>query len=295
MDQAQQLRNAVKMRNRSQNQNQVPHAQIITIAGGKGGVGKSSLAVNLAVQMSRAGKKVIIFDADLGLANIEILFDTTPKYDLSDVIYHGMTMKEIITPGPLDIGFISGGSGVLAMNHLHHDQILYLVKSINELHEFADVILIDTGAGVSDRVLEFVMASREILLVTTPEPSAVMNSYSLLKALYKNPNFVERGTTIHVIANKLSSGEEGRAVFDKLDSVVEQFLHGRLNYLGPIPQDEALERAVYQQKTVSLENPNALSAKAYAILAQNLTGGKDDRIEFNWEVSHLFSNLFSKK
>jgi flagellar biosynthesis protein FlhG len=295
MDQAQQLRNAVKMRNQNQNQNPVPHAQIITIAGGKGGVGKSSLAVNLAIQMSRAGKKVIIFDADFGLANIEILFDTTPKYNLSDLIYHGMTMKEIITPGPLDIGFISGGSGVLAMNNLHHDQVLYLVKSLSDLNEIADVILIDTGAGVSDQVLEFVMASREILLVTTPEPSSVMNSYSLLKALYRNPNFEERGTTIHVIANKVSSGEEGRIVFDKLDSVVEQFLHGRLSYLGPIPQDDALERAVYQQKTVSLENPNALSAKAYAVLAQNLIGGKEDWIEFNWEVSHLFSNLFSKK
>jgi flagellar biosynthesis protein FlhG len=293
MDQAQQLRNAIKMRN--QNQNQVPHAQIITIAGGKGGVGKSSLAVNLAVQMSREGKKVIIFDADFGLANIEILFDTTPKYNLSDLIYHGMTMKEIITPGPLDIGFISGGSGVLAMNNLHHDQILYLVKSLSDLNEIADVILIDTGGGVSDQVLEFVMASRDILLVTTPEPGAVMNSYSLLKALYKNPSFVERGTTIHVITSKVTAKEEGRMAFDKLDSVVEQFLHGRLDYLGPIPRDDALERAVYQQKTVSLENPNALSAKAYALLAQNLMREKDERIEFNWEVSHLFSNLFSKK
>jgi flagellar biosynthesis protein FlhG len=155
--------------------------------------------------------------------------------------------------------------------------------------------LIDTGSGVSDQVLEFVMAGTELLLVTTPEPGAVMNSYSLLKALYKNPNFAERSTTIHVIANKVNAREEGRVVFDKLDSVVEKFLNGRLNYLGPIPQDDALERAVYQQKTVSREEPNALSAKAYAVLAQNLIGGKEDWIEFNWEVSHLFSNLFSKK
>jgi flagellar biosynthesis protein FlhG len=181
------------------------------------------------------------------------------------------------------------------MNNLHHDQILYLVKSLSDLNEIADVILIDTGGGVSDQVLEFVMASRDILLVTTPEPGSVMNSYSLLKALYKNPSFVERGTTIHVITSMVTAKEEGRMAFDKLDSVVEQFLHGRLDYLGPIPRDDALERAVYQQKTVSLENPNALSAKAYALLAQNLMRGKDERIEFNWEVSHLFSNLFSKK
>jgi flagellar biosynthesis protein FlhG len=291
MDQAQQLRNVIKLRNQSN----VPNARVITITSGKGGVGKSNLAVNLAIQLSKAGKRVIIFDADFGMANIEVMFGAIPKYNLSDLIYHGMTMKEIITPGPMDIGFISGGSGVIALNNLYHDQILYLVKSLNELNEIADYILIDTGAGVSDQVLEFVMASPEILLVTTPEPSSLTDSYSLLKALYRNPNFVERGTTIHVISNKVTTREEGRAVFDKLDSVVGQFLHGHLSYLGMIPQDAALERSVRQQKTVSLNEPNAVSSKAFEVIAGNLINGTQNQVQIRWEISQLFSNFLSRK
>jgi flagellar biosynthesis protein FlhG len=184
---------------------------------------------------------------------------------------------------------------VIALNNLYHDQILYLVKALNELNEIADYILIDTGAGVSDQVLEFVMASPEILLVTTPEPSSLTDSYSLLKALYRNPNFVERGTTIHVISNKVTTREEGRAVFDKLDSVVEQFLHGHLNYLGMIPQDAALERSVRQQKTVSLNEPNAVSSKAFEVLAGNLMNGTQNQVQIRWEISQLFANFLTRK
>lgn len=287
MDQAQQLRNVIKKHNQI-NQNT---ARVVTVTSGKGGVGKSNLAVNLAVQLSKEGKRVVIFDADFGLANVEVMFGAIPQYNLSDFIYRGKGIKEIITPGPMDIGFISGGSGIIGLNNLYREQIMYLVKSIDELNEIADFIIIDTGAGISDQVLEFVMASPEVLLVSTPEPSSLTDSYSLLKALYRNPNFVAGSTTIHVVSNRVTSTEEGQAVYDKLNSVVSQFLHGKLNYLGMIPQDAALEKAVRQQQTVSLLEPNAKSAKAFEVLAGNLLNGTHNQVSMRRGIGQMFSGF----
>lgn len=287
MDQAQQLRNVIKKQNQI-NQNV---ARVVTVTSGKGGVGKSNLAVNLAVQLRKAGKRVVIFDADFGLANVEVMFGAIPQYNLSDFIYRGKGIKEIITPGPMDIGFISGGSGIIGLNNLYREQIMYLVKSINELNDLADFIIIDTGAGISDQVLEFVMASPEVLLVSTPEPSSLTDSYSLLKALYRNPNFVAGSTTIHVVSNRVNSMEEGQAVYDKLNSVVSQFLHGKLNYLGMIPADTALEKAVRQQQTVSLLEPNAKSAKAFEVLAGNLLNGTHNQVSMRRGIGQMFSGF----
>ncbi|MCI7104452.1 MAG: MinD/ParA family protein [Lachnobacterium sp.] len=287
MDQAQQLRNVIKKHNQV-NQNT---ARVVTVTSGKGGVGKSNLAVNLAVQLRKEGKRVVIFDADFGLANVEVMFGAIPQYNLSDFIYRGKGIKEIITPGPMDIGFISGGSGIIGLNNLYREQIMYLVKSIDELNEIADFIIIDTGAGISDQVLEFVMASPEVLLVSTPEPSSLTDSYSLLKALYRNPNFVAGSTTIHVVSNRVNSMEEGQAVYDKLNSVVSQFLHGKLNYLGMIPADTALEKAVRQQQTVSLLEPNAKSAKAFEVLAGNLLNGTHNQVSMRRGIGQMFSGF----
>ena len=268
--------------------------KVIGIVSGKGGVGKSNLAVNLAIQLRKKGQRVIIFDADFGLANVEVMFGVIPQYNLSDLIYHGKSIQEIITKGPMDIGFISGGSGILGLNNLYREQIMLLVKSIGELNEYADVIIIDTGAGVSDQVLEFVLASPEVIMVTTPEPSSLTDSYSLLKAMYRNPNFIEDGTTIHVVANKVNSVEEGRMVYDKLHSVVDQFLDGELNYLGMIPQDTALERSVRQQKTVSLHEPNSNAAKAFEVLATNLLEGTHNEIQMHRGIAQIFSHLLNR-
>lgn len=266
MDQAEKLRNVIK----AKKQKPVSRARVITITSGKGGVGKSNIAVNMAVQMSKMGKRVIVFDADLGLANVEVMFGAMPKYNLNDLIYHGMRIRDIITPGPLDIGFISGGSGVMGLNNLSKDQLTFLVHSLSELDEMADIILVDTGAGIADSVLEFVLASPEVLLVATLDPSSLTDSYSLLKALHRNPHFLKGGTKVNVVANKVNSEEEGRAIYEKLNIVVSQFLKGSINYLGMIPQDVQLERAIRQQKTVSLYAPNARSTKAFEVLASNL-------------------------
>jgi flagellar biosynthesis protein FlhG len=291
MDQAQQLRNVIKARN----QNQIQTARVITVTSGKGGVGKSNVAVNLAVQMQKAGKRVIIFDADFGLANVEVMFGTIPKHNLSDLIYHGKRISSIITPGPMNIGFISGGSGVIGLNNLYPEQIQSLVRSLSELNELADIILIDTGAGISDQVLKFVMASPEVLLVTTPEPSSLTDAYSLLKALYRNPEFASGETSIRVISNRVLSKEEGTAVYEKLNSVVEQFLHGSLEYLGMVPQDTALERSVRAQKPVSMSAPNSPSARAFEVLAGNLLNGAGQEVRVRWGISQMFSHFLLKR
>lgn len=291
MDQAEQLRNVVKQIN----QNNTKTARVITVTSGKGGVGKSNVSVNLAVQLKKAGKNVIIFDADFGLANVEVMFGAIPQYNLSDLIYSGKSIKEIITPGPLGIGFISGGSGIIGLNNLHKEQIVYLVNSINELDDMADFIIIDTGAGISDQVMEFVLASPEILLVTTPEPSSLTDSYSLLKTLYKNPNFTASKSRVHVIANRVTSYEDGKGVFDKLNSVVAQFLQGNLNYLGMIPQDLAIDRAVRQQKTVTLNEPNSNAAKAFNVLANNLLDGTNEQAPIKRGISQIFTSFLTQR
>lgn len=195
----------------------------------------------------------------------------------------------------MDIGFISGGSGIIGLNNLTREQILYIVNSIDTLNELADFILIDTGAGISDQVLEFVMASPEVLLVSTPEPSSLTDAYSLLKALYHNPNFVEDETTIHIVTNRVNSQDEGRAIYEKVNSVVSQFLHGSLNYLGMIPQDAALERAVRQQKTVTMSDPNAKSARAISELADHLLNGTQQKTPVRWGIAQMFSSFLSNR
>lgn len=291
MDQAQQLRNVIKKQNQKVVKNT---ARVITVTSGKGGVGKSNLSVNLAIQFRKMGKKVVIFDADFGLANVEVMFGAIPKHNLSDLIYHNKSIQEIITEGPMEIGFISGGSGILGLNNLTKEQIQYIVKSLEELSSTADVIIVDTGAGISDSVLEFVLASPEVILVTTPDPSSLTDSYSLIKALYHQPEFAKQNSKIYVVSNRVSNMEEGRLLFEKLDSVVKQFLEGKIQYLGAVPQDAALEKAVRQQRPVSLTAPNAKSAEAFATIANTIINGKDENINTKWGITKIFNKFINR-
>lgn len=291
MDQAQQLRNVIK----KQNQKVIRHtARVITVTSGKGGVGKSNLSVNLAIQFRKMGKRVLIFDADFGLANVEVMFGAIPKFNLSDLIYHGKDISEIITEGPMEIGFISGGSGILGLNNLTREQIMYLVKCLEKLGTMTDIIIVDTGAGISDAVLEFVLASPEVLLVSTPDPSSLTDSYSLLKALYHHPDFAQNQSQIYVVSNRVSNAEEGRQLFEKLDSVVKQFLAGKVQYLGAIPQDGALEKAVRQQKPVSLSNPNSKAAEAFENIAKAIMKEEDAVASTKWGITKLINKFMNR-
>ncbi|MEZ3426107.1 MAG: MinD/ParA family protein [Lachnospiraceae bacterium] len=265
MDQAEQLRNIIKAENV-----QRPMARVLTVTSGKGGVGKSNTAINLAIQFRRLGQRVIILDADFGLANIEIMFGTVPKHNLCDLIYQGKNIREIITWGPMDVGFVSGGSGIVGMSNLSRDYLSYIIKNLAELDAIADVIIVDTGAGIADAVLEFLVASGEILLITTPEPTSITDSYSLLKALNRHPRFSPENTLVKMIANKVEEEEEGEIVFGKLNAVVSRYLNMSFSYLGAVPQDSQLARAVMQQVPVSQQNPHAKASQAYEDIAAKL-------------------------
>jgi flagellar biosynthesis protein FlhG len=217
------------------------------------------------------GQRVIILDADFGLANIEIMFGTVPKHNLSDLIYQGKNIKDIITWGPEGVGFISGGSGISGMYDLSRDYLVYIIVNLAELDAIADTIIIDTGAGISNAVMEFLVASGEIILVTTPEPTSITDSYSLLKALNQQPRFSKENTMIKVVSNRVASTEEGQQLFNKLNAVVARYLKLPLSYLGEIPQDQSLARGVMQQTPVSIQYPNAKSAKAFEQIAARLT------------------------
>lgn len=270
MDQAERLRRMVKSNTVSAGPSV---ARVITVTSGKGGVGKTNTAVNLAIQFRKAGKRVVLFDADFGMANIEVMFGAVPKYNLTDMVQRGMPLKKIITEGPMGIGFISGGSGVMDLVDMEKDQLQYLIQRMKELDELADIIVIDTGAGIGSTVMEFLTASSEIVLLTTPEPTSITDSYSLLKTLNNTPGFLEKKARIYFLANRVGSRSEGKAMFQNLSVVVNKFLSIQLEYLGAIPQDDAVLRAVMQQSPVSIKMPASRSSKAFESLAEQLLEG----------------------
>lgn len=269
MDQAEKLRNIIKQQNQVSSSN----ARIITVTSGKGGVGKSSTAINIALQFRNRAKSHY-FDADFGLANIEVMFGIIPKYTLADLMFKGRDLKDIITEGPEGVMFVSGGSGIARLVNLDNEQIKRLVYKMAELEQMADVIVIDTGAGISKSVLEFVAASPEVILVTTPEPTSITDSYALLKALAMDEGFDKNTTRINIVTNKVTSRSESINIYDKLSAVVKRFLFIDLEYLGEVPQDSAITKAIMKQKPVSITYPNSASAKAFVEISENLDSGE---------------------
>jgi len=290
MDQASSLRNIVK-----RNQAVAPNrARVITVTSGKGGVGKSNISVNLAIQLRKKGKKVIIFDADFGLANVEVIFGIVPKYNLFDIIYNNKTITEVLTNGPLGIEFLSGGSGVNELLKLDHAQVNFLVQKLNELDKYADVIIIDTGAGISDAVISFIYASNEIILVTTPEPTSVTDAYAVLKAI-KNNNIENVQKNINVLINRVVSDEEGLDIFNKLDKVSRKFLGLEIKNIGFLPEDKSLPRAVIEQKPVSILFPKSNITKALEKLSQNVLDNTLYVKDQQNGLSNIFTSILKRK
>ena len=298
MDQAEKLRSMVKSQGETGQTQSKKLARVITVTSGKGGVGKSSIAINLAMQFRKKGKSVIIFDADFGLANIEVMFGAIPKYNLADMIFRGKNFKDIIVEGPEGIGFISGGSGINGLGNMNREQVQYLVYKLKELETLADVIIIDTGAGISDSVLEFVSSSGEVVLVTTPEPTSITDSYALLKALNARESFDKEICKIKVVANRVSNFGEGKNLFSKLEVVVSKFLQLDLMFLGVVPMDMNMSKSVMQQKPISILYPNSTGAKAIEQIAVGLLENKEAegprRNGLARAVANIIKNGFKK-
>lgn len=289
MDQATRLRNLIKSQEVRKNV-----ATVITVTSGKGGVGKSNMSVNLAIQLHNLGKRVIILDADFGLANVEVMFGVRPAYSLADLMFKNKELKEIICPGPRGIGIISGGSGIQEMANLTKYQIANLTSKLYELDELADIIIIDTGAGISEAVMEFVTHSSEVLLVATPEPTSITDAYALLKSVNKRNDF-DKTKHIQMITNRVGSIKEGKELYEKLNVVVQRFLAVNLDFLGAVPQDMNVSKAVMRQVPFSIAYPNTQASLAVRDIADKLLGNKTNIQTDKRGITYLFSKFMHKR
>lgn len=288
MDQAEKLRQKV-----NQTIDQASSTRVIAVTSGKGGVGKTSFSVNLAIQLTKQGKRVVILDADFGLANVEVMLGIRPQYNLADLIYNNKNIDDLITRGPMDIGFISGGSGVQDLTNLSREQIRILISKMVRLDTLADVVIIDTGAGIADSVLEFVLSSPEVLLVVTPEPTSITDAYSLLKTVNRNQEFHPEHKKISIVSNRVESMQEGREIYEKLNIVSNKFLNINVQYLGAIMQDANVSKAIIEQKPVSLLYPNTASTKCVHSITSKLLDVKE--AEEQTGIAKFFLNFIKTK
>ena len=241
-------------------------ATVFAVTSGKGGVGKTSLSVNLACEFSRRGHRTIIVDTDLGLANAHILAGIKPRKTLSDYIEGSAELAEIIETGPCKVKFISGGSGVKEMANLDDNGRARICVAVEELTPFCDVVLLDTGAGVSKGVTDFVSLSDHTILVTTSNFAAIADAYGIVKVV------VQDGYTkpIHCVVNRVRSPEEAEQVFLKLKGCTERFLGFDLNWLGLLPEDSSVEGAVLKRAPFSEVFPGSVAARYLAKLVSGL-------------------------
>jgi flagellar biosynthesis protein FlhG len=241
-------------------------ATIIAVTSGKGGVGKTSLSVNVACEFSRRGYRTIIVDTDLGLANAHILAGIKPQKTLSDYIEGRAELSDIIENGPCSVKFISGGSGVKDMANLDDNGRARICVAIEDLSPFCDVIVLDTGAGVSKGVTDFVSISDQCVLVTTSNFAAIADAYGIVKVVvqdgYSKP--------IHCVVNRVRSPEEAEQVFLKLKGCTERFLGFDLNWLGLLPEDSSVEGAVLKRTPFSEAFPGSVASRYLAKLVSGL-------------------------
>jgi len=263
-------------------------ARVIAISSGKGGVGKTNITVNLGLALCRLGKKVVIIDADLGLANIDVILGLVPKYNLMHLIKQEKSLEDIIIHGPNGLRIISGGSGIMDLVNLSESEILHLVDMLEALNSSADYILIDTGAGINKSVLSFIDASTEVVMIVTPDPTSITDAYAVIK------NIVHTDKKICVIINKAESHKEGHDVFHKVNAATKRFLNLELESLGIILDDVHVKKAVRQQKPFFLSAPNAIASKSIELIAYNLENNSryiQDTKPFNVFIKRLFSSI----
>jgi flagellar biosynthesis protein FlhG len=237
--------------------------RVIAVTSGKGGVGKTNVSVNLALAMAAEGRRVLLMDADLGLANVDVLLGLRPLYNLSHVIQGERTLEEILIDGPGGIKIVPAASGVQPMAQLSLIEHAALVRGFSDLSLSFDTLLVDTAAGISDSVITFSRAAQEVIVVVRDEPASLADAYALIKVLNRDHGIGR----FHVLSNMTSSPRDGQTTFAKLANVADRFLDVTLSYMGTIPYDEYLLKAVRSQRSVVDAYPGSRATQAFKNLA----------------------------
>jgi len=236
------------------------------VTSGKGGVGKTSIVINLAVAFSRKGRKVLIIDADVGLANVDIMLGLTPRENIHTLLSGEKTIDEVLVPGPAGIYVLPASSGIYELTHLSSEQRIALLTHLDGLEDRFDTVLIDTGAGISSNVMYFNAAAQEIIVVVTPENTSIADAYALIKVL--STNFGQKH--FHVLLNMVSNEFEAINTFRKIERAAERFLNLGLEYAGFIVRDEGIRKSANEQKPLMVVDPAAAAARSVKYVAEGL-------------------------
>ena len=265
---------AKELRKLAEGQKKKP-ARVITVASGKGGVGKSSVALNMAIALSRKGHRVLIIDSDFGFSNIDVMLGVKTKYDLLDVMKRDMDIRDVIEQGLEGVQFISGGSGAYELTQLSGNQLMRIVDNLKNLEDVADTIIFDTSAGVSDNMLRLIYASHETLLVTTPEPTAVVDAYALIKIISEQG----KSMGISLIINKVNSLTEAASVMDCLVRIAEKNVDVRISKLGCIVRDASMQKAIRMQVPILVSFPHCAASVNIGNIAAKLLDTPANELE----------------
>lgn len=238
----------------------------IVVSSGKGGVGKSTLALNLSLGLCDLGKRVLILDADLGLANIDILLGMVPEYNIQHMVQGRKNLKDIIISGPQGLKIIPGGSGIHELANLTDSELKRIIIELGKLDGEYDYMIIDTGAGLSKNVISFMLAADDVIIVTTPEPTSLTDAYGCIKTIAKNAY----PGGVYVVVNQVEDQNEGALVAEKFRLVCHKFLNVDINMLGNIPTDPVVGEVVRQQKALMQLYPRSAAARSIKIIAANL-------------------------
>lgn len=240
--------------------------RIITVTSGKGGVGKTNFTINFALALMSFGQRVMVLDADLGLANIDVVLGISPSYNLYHVLKGQKTFQDIIVTGPQGLQIIAGGSGIQEMANLRRWQIEQFIAKLDALEGMADILIIDTAAGLSRNVMSFVLAADEVIVITTPEPTAITDAYGLVKAMTAK----KKNGVVHLVVNKVENAQEADMTASKLSIVAEKFLKLDIGHLGFILDDPLVSKAVKSQEPFLLKYPKSSAAQCIQRLAAQL-------------------------
>lgn len=241
--------------------------RVLAVASGKGGVGKTNVSVNLGVALSKMGNRVLLMDADMGLANVDVMLGLQTQYNLSHVLDGEKTLKDVMVDAPGGLKVIPAASGVKRMAQLTPAENAGIINAFDEIDGLLDVLLIDTAAGIADSVVSFCRAAQEVVVVVTDEPASMTDAYALIKVLSRDYEL----TRFQLLANMAKSEKHGKMLYDKFSQVCEQFLDVRIQYLGTIPFDTDLRESVQKQTPVTLAKPMSESARAFRDLAQKIS------------------------